>query len=108
MIITSVILEDIVSKIISAQKIPIPRDWTLDSMSDSEVLRRPRKQLRCSICNKLIARKKGEDRKCCAWCKQDYLGLGSRKWVKARNLTREQKIEYLKVRAKIRKKKYET
>ena len=77
-------------------------------MPDSEVVHRPKKQLRCCICNKLIARIKDKERKCCTWCKQDYLGLKNRKWVKAQNLSKEQKIEYLKVRAKERKKKYET
>lgn len=67
-----------------------------------------RKQLRCSICNKLIAQMKDTDRKCCAWCKQDYQAIWSRKWVISQNLSKEQVIEYLKVRAKARKKKYET
>lgn len=77
-------------------------------MPDSEVVHRPKKQLRCSICNKLIARIKDVDRKCCAWCKQDYITIWSRKWVKAQNLTKEQVIAHLKERAKARKKKYET
>jgi len=80
----------------------------IDDMSDSEILRRPAKQLRCSICNKLIAQMKHKERKCCAWCKQDYLGLKKRKWVKALNLSKKQMIEYLRERAKVRKKKYET
>ena len=77
-------------------------------MPDSEVVRRPPKQLRCSICNKLIAPIKYKERKCCAWCKQDYLNVKTRKWVKTQNLSKEQIIAHLKERAKARKKKYET
>ena len=77
-------------------------------MPDSEVVHRPKKQRRCSICNKLIAHIKDTDRKCCAHCKADYQAIWSRKWVISQNLTKEQVIAHLKERAKARKKKYET
>jgi len=51
------------------------------------------KQLRCKICNKLIASIKGTDRKCCTNCKGDY--IRSRKSKLYGGMTREETIRRL-------------
>ena len=61
------------------------------------------KQLRCIICNKLIAPIKGIDRKCCIDCKYLYKLIKTRKHFAG--VTKEEILIEVKQRIKERKEK---
>ena len=64
------------------------------------------KQIRCIICGTLMASMKDRERKCCIWCRRDYILSSKRIWSKG--LTKDQIIRHLRQKVKKRKRKYET